>query len=211
MEDSLHYRFHIRLSNDGTAQPQEVHCTPERIKEIERCSILLRQRIKDAGNCGVILLETDDEANINLDVFRYLIRDLPLEPGADPGLVKLDVLSKYCNAFWKYQWLPESASILWEHLDRSGLEAQIQRVTSPERCWRQQTSPESQKNSLYLINIAIVFGLYESLRETMDKEIRQHIQTAIWDSNPDAQLKTSVLFLKTREGCIEMNKSMINR
>ena len=93
MEDSLHYRFHIRLSNDGTAQPQEVHCTPERIKEIERCSILLRQRIKDAGNCGVILLETDDEANINLDVFRYLIRDLPLEPGADPGLVKLDVLS----------------------------------------------------------------------------------------------------------------------
>jgi hypothetical protein len=211
MEDSQCSRFHVYLSNDEAAQPQEVPCTPERIKEIERRSVVLKQQIKGARNCRAIQLKTDDEADINFDAIRYLIEDLPLEPEAKPGPVKPDVLTKHCNAFWKYQWMPESANILWKHLDSPRLETQIQHMTISERCWRQQTSPESQERSLYLINIAIVFGLDESLREMMDKEIHQHIQTAIWNSKLDAHLKTSVEFLHKLKGCIEMTKSVINR
>lgn len=211
MEAPRLYSFHIRPHSDGTAQPQEASCKPQRIKEIERCSVVLKQRIKDHGNHEGIPLETDDEADINFDALRYLVEDLPLKPGTNLGSVRLDVLSKHCNAFWKYQWMPESASIVWAHLDQSGLETQSQRGTSSGRCWQQQTSTQLQERSLYLINIAIVFGLDESLRERMDTELRQQIQTAVWNSNLDARLKTSVEFLHNIEGYIDMTKSMINR
>jgi hypothetical protein len=205
------YCFHILPLTDGIAQPQVVSCTSERIQEIERRSVVLRQRIKDRGNREGIPLETDDAADIDFDALRYLVEDLPLSSGTKLGRVGLDVLSKHCNAFWKYQWIPESASILWAHLDQSGLETQSQRGPSSGRCWQQQTSTQSQERSPYLINIAIVFGLDESLRVEMDREVRQQIQTAVWNSNLDARLKTSVEFLQNIEGCIDMTKSMINR
>jgi hypothetical protein len=201
-----HYRFYIRPRSDETAQPQVVSCTSKRIKDIEQRSVVLKRRIKDPESREGILLETDDAAGINYDALRYLIEDLPLSPGTNPGPVTPDVLSTHCNAFWKYQWLPESASILWAHLDQSGLDTR----TSSEHCWQQQTSTQSQERSLHLINIAIVFGLDENLRERMDAELRQQIQTAVWDSNPDAPLKTSVEFLHNIEGCIDITKLMIN-
>lgn len=207
--------FHI----DGAAEPQKVSCSSERIKEIERCSVVLKQRIEDHGSRQEIPLEIDDAADINFHALRYLVENLPLErSGTDPGRIKLDDLSRHCSAFWKYQWMPESASILWDHLDPSELEPQSQRGTSPGRCWRQQTSTQSQqtpaqlqKRSLYLINIAIVFGLDKSLCERMNTELRQQIQYTVWNSNLDARLKTSVKFLHNIEGCIDMTKSMINR
>jgi hypothetical protein len=211
MAASQLYSFHIRPPIDGTSQPQVASCTSERVKEIERRSVVLGRRIKDPGNREGIPLETDDAADIDFDALRYLVEDLPLSSGTNPGPVRLDVLSKHCNAFWKYQWMPESASILWAHLDQSGLEPQSQRGTSSGRCWQQQISTQSRERSLYLINIAIVFGLDESLRERMDSELRQQIQTAVWNSNLDAQLKTSVEFLQNIGGCIDITKSMINR
>jgi hypothetical protein len=210
MEDSHRYGFHIRPSTDGNAEAQVVPCTPERIEQIKRCSVLLKQRIKDAENCEKIPLETDDAADINFETLRYLVEDLPLVPGIDLGPIKPNDLSKYCNAFWKYQWMPESATILWAKLDQSGLQMQSQRGTGSERCWQQQTSPQSQER-LYIINIAIVFGLDENLRERTDRELRHHFQTVIWNSNLDAQLKTSVGFLHRIKGCIDMTKLMINR
>jgi len=129
---------------------------------------VLKQRIKDHENGKGIPLETDDAADIDFDALRYLVEDLPLSSRTNPGPVRPDILSKLCNAFWKHQWIPESASILWAHFDQSGLETQSQLG----RYWRQQTSIQLQERSLYLINIAIVFGLDESLRESMDRELR---------------------------------------
>jgi|SRR5271156_6796813 len=198
--------FHI----DGAAQQKKVFCSSERIKEIERRSVVLKQWIKDHGNRERIPLEIDDATDINFDALRYLVENLPLDPKKDPGPIKLDDLSRHCSAFWKYQWIPESASILWKYRDQSGLDTQSQCGTSPWRCWRQQTTPQSLESSLYLINIAIVFGLDEFLREGMNRVLSQQIQTAVWNSNPGTQLKTSVEFLRNIEGCIDMTKSMIN-
>jgi hypothetical protein len=205
------YCFYIRPHNDGTAQPQEASCSSDRIKQIEQRSVVLQQRIKDPENHKGILLETDGAADIDFDALKFLVEELPLSSGTNIGPVKADVLSKHCNAFWKYQWMPESASTLWDNLDQSELEAQSLHGTSPRRCWQQKTSTQSQESSLYLINIAVVFGLDESLREAMDRELRLQIKTAVWNSNPDAQLRTSVKFLHNIEGCIEITKSMIYR
>lgn len=199
--------FHI----DESGQQKKVSCSPERIKEIERRSVVLKQWIKDHRNREGIPLEIDDATDINFDALRYLVENLPLDPMKDPGPIKLGDLSRHCSAFWKYQWIPESASILWKSCDQSGLDTQSQCGTSPRRCWQQQTPPKSLENSLYLINIAIVLGLDEFLCEGMDRVLSQQIQTAVWNSNPGAQLKTSVEFLRNIEGCIDMTKSMINR
>jgi hypothetical protein len=196
--------FHI----NGAAQQKKVSCSPERIKEIERRSVVLKQWIEDHETREGIPLEIDDATDINFDALRYLVENLPLDQ--DPGPINLGDLSRHCSAFWKYQWIPESASILWKSC-QSGLDTQSQRGTIPRLCWQQQTSPKSLENSLYLINIAIVFGLDEFLREGMNRVLSQQIQTAVWNSNPGAQLKTSVEFLRNIEGCIDMTKSMINR
>jgi hypothetical protein len=199
--------FHIH----ETAQLRKVSCSSERIKEIERRSVVLKQWIKDHETCQGIPLEIDDAVDINFNALRYLVENLPLDSKKDPGPVKLDDLSRHCSAFWKYQWIPESASILWKHRDQSGLVTQSQGGTGPERCWRQQTPPQSLESSLYLINIAIVFGLDKILCEEMNGVLLQQIQTAVWNSSLDAQLKTSVEFLRNIEGCIDMTMSMINR
>jgi len=89
--------------------------------------------------------------------------------------------------------------ILWAGLDKSEFETQSQRGTDYERCWRQQSSTESPESSLYLINIAIVLGLEESHRAKMDALLRQQIETAVWNSRSDLQLKTSVKFLQDVE------------
>src|SRR5690348_3941831 len=102
------YNFHIHPESDLTAQPRVVSCTPERIEKIEGLSVVLKQRIKDPRNHGIIPLETDDDADINFDALRYLVQDLPLSSGVDPGPVRPADLSKHCSAFWKYQWMPES-------------------------------------------------------------------------------------------------------
>ena len=209
-DDNQKYEFHIRPCIDGTAQPIVVSCTSKRLKEIEQRSVVLKQRIKDPKNRKGIPLETDDAAGIDFDALGYLVQP-PLSSGMNPGSVRPDDLSRHCNAFWKYQWMPESASILWAHLDQSEVESQSQHETSSERCWQQKTSIVLQQRSLYLINIAIVFGLDESLRERMDKELRQQIPTAVWNSNLDARIKTSVGFLNKIEGCIDITKSIVNR
>jgi len=211
MADPQAYCFHIRPHNDRAAQPQVVSCSSDRVKQIEQRSVILKQRIKDHENGKGIPLETDNTADISFHDLRYLVEDLPLSPGTNPGPVSLGELSKHCSAFWKYQWRPESASILWEHLDNSEPETQNQRGTNSRRCWQQQTSTRLQERSLHLINIAIVFGLDEDLRERMDTEFRQQIQIAVWSSNLDTRLKTSVEYLHDLEGCSDITESTIRR
>jgi hypothetical protein len=189
---------------DENGRSHVLSCTSERIKEIERSSVVLGRRIKNhgqcEGECGGIPLKTDDDADISFDALRYLVEALPLSPRTDVGPVKANDLSEHCNAFWKYQWKPEpeSASILWEHLDNSGLETQSQYGTASGSCWKQLSSIETQKESLYLINIATVYGLDDSLRERMDRVLREQIETAVWNSNSGDLLKTSVTFLNVK-------------
>jgi hypothetical protein len=201
MADSRKCCFHISPSNDETAEPEVVHCSPQRIEEIQRTSVIVKERIRSRGNCEGIPLEIDDAADIDAEVLKYIVTNLPLKPGIDPGPIRLADLSKHCNAWWKYKWVPESAKPLWEHLDRSGIETQNLHGASPTRCWQQQTPQKSQESSLYLTNIAIVLGLDDSLRDEMDRQLHLQVQHIVWNSKLDAQLKTSVDLLKKLEGC----------
>jgi hypothetical protein len=205
--------FHVRPCDDEGARPQVIFCETQRIEKIKGLSVMLRQRIKENRSREGIPLETDEEAGIDYHALNFLVMDLPLSPRTNLGLIRLEDQSRHCSAFWRYQWIPESASILWSCLDRTGLETPSQDGMKAGRCWQQQISTELQQKSLYLINIAIVFGLDESLREEMDRELCRHIQTALWNSSLDVQLKTSVKFLNdtSREGCIYMTKSTISR
>jgi len=200
MADSRRCYFHISPSNDDTAGPEVVHCSPQRIEQIQRISVIVKERICSRGNYEGIPLEIDDAAGIDAEVLKYILTDLPLKPGMDPGPIRLADLSKHCNAWWKYKWVPESAKPLWEHLNGSGIEMQSPHGAGPKRCWRQQAPQKSQESSLYLINIALVLGLDDNLRKDMDRQLRLQIQNIVWNSRLDAQLKTSVDLLKKLEG-----------
>lgn len=200
MADSQKCCFHISPQGDESAVAEVLHCSRERIDEIQRLSVILKERINYHGNCEGIPLETDDTADIDAGVVKYLVAELPFKSGIDPGKIKLVDLSKFCNAWWKYKWIPESAKILWDRLDRLGTEAQAADSASPTRCWRHQTPNRSQQSSLYLVNIAIVLGLDDNLRVEMDRELHLQIENIIWNSNLDVHLKTSVGFLHKIEG-----------
>jgi hypothetical protein len=200
MADFQRYCFHIYQQNDTTTEPEELHCPPERIEQIQRLSVILKERINSHGNGQGIPLEIDNAADIDAGVIKYLVTDLPLKSGTNPGRVKPADLSKFCNAWWKYKWMPESAKLLWEQLDRSGIEPQNPQGTNITRCWHHRTSNTLHESAQYLINITIVLGLDDNLREEMDRELRLQIQNVVWNSNLDAHLKTSVDFLHSIEG-----------
>jgi len=200
MADSQKCCFHISPQNDQTAEPEVLHFSRKRIDQLQRLSVVLKERIKSRGNCDGVPLEIDDTVDIDAGVVKYLVADLPFKSGTDLGKIKLVDLSKACNAWWKYKWIPESAKILWDNLDRSRIETPNPHAASPRRCWQHQTPNTLQQSSPYLVNIAIVLGLDENIREVMDRELRLQVQNIIWNSNQDAHLKTSVDFLHTIEG-----------
>jgi hypothetical protein len=200
MADSQRCCFHISSQNDETAMPEVLHCSRHRIDQIQRHSVIVKERIKCHGKCEGIPLEIDDTVDIDAGVVKYLVADLPFKSGIDPGKIELLDLSKFCNAWWKYKWIPESPKILWDRLDRTGIEISSPHPASARRCWQRQTPNKWQQSSPYLVNIAIVLGLDDSLREQMDRELRLQIQSIVWNSNLDAHLKTSVDFLHTIEG-----------
>jgi hypothetical protein len=160
----------------------------------------VKEQIKCHGKCEGIPLEIDDTVDIDSGVVKYLVADLPFKPGIDPGKIQLVNLSKLCNAWWKYKWIPESPEMLWERLDRTGIEISSPRPASAKRCWQRQTPNKSQQTSPYLLNIAIVLGLDDNLRSQMDSELHLQVENIVWNSNLDAPLKTSVDFLHKIEG-----------
>ena len=200
MADSQRCCFHISSQNDETTLLEVLHCSRNRINQIQRHSVIVKEWIKCHGKCEGIPLEIDENVDIDAGVVKYLVADLPFKPGMDPGKIEIADLSKSCNAWWKYKWIPESAKILWDRLDRTGTEISSLHSASARRCWQRQTPNKWQQSSPYLVNIAVVLGLDDNLREQMDNELHLQIQDIVWNSNLNAHLKTSVDFLHTIEG-----------
>jgi len=200
MADSQSCWFHISSQNDETAMLEVLHCSQYRIDQIRQHSVIVNEWIECHGKCEGIPLEIDDTVDIDAGVVKYLVKDLPFKSGINPGKIELVDLSKFCNAWWKYKWIPESPKILWDRLDRTGTEISSPHPASARRCWQRQTPNKPLQSSPYLVNIAIVLGLDDSLREQMDRELRLQIQNIVWISNLDVHLKTSVDFLHMIEG-----------
>ncbi|KAK3356475.1 hypothetical protein B0T25DRAFT_536832, partial [Lasiosphaeria hispida] len=169
---------------DAATVGQRIRVSVHDLARLAQASLRLREAYDQYRPRPVYLYPIDEE-DIDGDAIKYLVGNLGmLDPRVAGGhtanrvvqRIRVESLSRRCNALWHYGCDPASFGGLWDQLDRPWVPLDTQ--DTPAYCWRRPPLSISEKKTFQYANVAWVLEKNDVFSEA--------IQSAVWDSTEDA-------------------------
>ncbi|KAK0702386.1 hypothetical protein B0H67DRAFT_558672 [Lasiosphaeris hirsuta] len=188
------FSFSAPSFTDGSTVGQRIRVSGQDLARLAQASLRLREATYDQYRPRPVFLYPVDEEDIDVEAIKFLVGNLGmLDPRIAVGQttnrtaqrIRVESLSRRCNALWHYGCDPAALGGLWEQLDRPWMPLETR--NTPVYCWRRPPLNISEKKTFHYANVAWVLE--------KDDVFPEAIQSAVWDSTEDA-FPTAVAELK---------------